>query len=490
MEDGIILFQPGRLVQNPYAPVPEFSGATVDGTFVSSGDSLSIALHPENRVLTAEFAAPHFSDHRQTVYEVLLSPIESTWRSVEAPQVSFTSLPPGEYTLDVRATASNGKTGTTAQPLRITVVAPWWTRAWFVLLMVASGGFVLLSTFRWRMSDLRKQNERLDEKVHDRTRELTKKAGELEVANQTKSRFFSNVSHELRTPLTLIKGYLEEVHNSNSHEDPINHKRITRARGLTDRMDDLVGQLLDLSRADNDRLVLEAIPADLSSFTARVVSHFRIAAERKFIDLSFECDADRIPVSFDPIKMDQVVSNLISNAIKFTPNHGSVWVTLSQENSKAVLTVADTGPGIPEGEQSRIFERFYQVESELTRKHDGLGVGLALSNDLVRLHGGLLGVRSQEGEGAVFTVTLEALEIDHEVVFFHDAPISTREVDQALKPIVGPNDKRPLLLLVEDNRELRKLVRDILSDLFEIIEAADGTEGWNCLLYTSPSPRD
>ena len=486
MEDGMILFHPDHLIQNPFAPVSEFSGATIDGSFISPGDSLSITLRPNNRVLTIEFAAPHFSDHRQTSYEVLLSPLESEWRSVEAPQVSFTSLPPGEYTLDVRATTSNGKSGMTEQPLHIVVEAPWWTSAWFILLVVASGGFVIFSTFRWRMSDLRKQNERLDEKVRNRTRELTQKAGELEVANQTKSRFFSNVSHELRTPLTLIKGYLEEVHNSNSHQDPINHKRIARARGLTDRMDDLVGQLLDLSRADNDRLELKAIPADLCSFTARVVSHFRIAAERKFIDLSFECDADRIPVNFDPIKMDQVVSNLISNAIKFTPNHGSVWVTLSQENSKAVLTVADTGPGIPETEQSRIFERFYQVESELTREHDGLGVGLALSNDLVRLHEGTLAVRSQEGEGAVFSVTLRALEIDHEVVYFRDTPISMRQTDESLLPKSSLSDDRPLLLLVEDNRELRRHVRDILTDLFEIVEASDGTEGWKAVQLRNP----
>ena len=486
MEDGMILFQPDDLIQNPFAPIPEFSGTTVDGSFVSPGDSLTIVLQPENRVLTAEFAAPHFSDHRQTSYEVLLSPLEATWRPVEAPQVSFTSLPPGDYTLQVRATTSNGKSGTTLRPLRITVEAPWWTRPWFVLLVVVSGGILLFATFRWRMSDLRKQNERLDKEVSNRTRELTQKASELEVANQTKSRFFSNVSHELRTPLTLIKGYLEEVHNSGTTEDPINHRRISRARGLTDRMDNLVGQLLDLSRADNDRLELEAIPADLSSFTARVVSHFRIAAERKFIDLSFECESDCIPVGFDPIKMDQVVSNLISNAIKFTPNHGSVWVSLSLNGSRAMLTVADTGPGIPEKEQSRIFERFYQVDNELTRAHDGLGVGLALSNDLVRLHGGVLEVHSVEGEGAVFTVTLDALDLHQNVVTFQDAPLAARSTDDSLTPKALQSDARPLLLLVEDNRELRRHIRDILSDLFDIVEAADGTEGWKAVQLRNP----
>ena len=489
LQDAFISFQPEELVLNPFPPIPAVSEVRVDDQQVAYGSDLPLLVGPDHRILSVAFSSPHFSNPEETLYEVRLSGLDDEWRTVDSPQISFTTLPPADYLFDVRATASNGLSATLASPMQLTVLAPWWTRWWFNLLMLGSGAGLVLLIVTWRTGDLRRQNARLDEEVARRTLELSEKALELEVANQTKSRFFSNVSHELRTPLTLIKGYLEGVQVARDNQDPldpVSRGRITRARGLTDRLDEMVGQLLDLSRADNSRLELKAVPSDLCSFVARVVAHFQIAAHRKFIDLGFESDSDQMPVMLDPIKMDQVVSNLLSNAIKFTPNNGSIWVSLNTEDDEALLSVSDTGPGIPKKEQERIFERFYQVENELTREHEGLGIGLALSSDLVKLHGGTINVVSEPGEGSVFSIRLKRISNPSGVLHFSDVPLTPGNSDVSLESPLKDAESRPTLLLVEDNRELRRHIREILVDLFEIEEASDGAEGWKKIQLRNP----
>lgn|GEM_PF-1946068 len=486
LQDAFVSFQPDELVPNPFPPNPVVSEIRVDDQPLAYGSSTPLRIESGHRILSVAFSAPHFSNPEENHYQIRLLGLDDEWRSVDSPQISFTTLPPADYLFDVRATASNGLSATLAAPLQLTILAPWWTRWWFILLMLGIGSGLVVLIISWRTTDLRRQNARLDQEVARRTQELSEKAKELEVANQTKSRFFSNVSHELRTPLTLIKGYLEDVEASPESLNAMNRQRVVRASGLADRMGGLVGQLLDLSRADNNRLELNAIPADLSSFVARVVAHFQVAANRKFIDLGFESSEDRIPVLFDPVKMDQVVSNLISNAVKFTPDNGSVWVTLDAVDGQATLRVADTGPGISAQEQERVFERFYQIDNELTREHEGLGVGLSLTHDLVRLHGGTISVESEPGEGSVFSVVLPLAEDKTHVELFSmgSGDGATENVFESVPST--PSSERPLLLIVEDNGELRRHIREILGDLFDLVEAADGAEGWQQIQLRNP----
>ncbi len=486
LADAVLELKPEELVANPFPPVPVVAEVRVDDVPASFGSNELLEISSGHRILSVAFSAPHFSNVDATRYEVKLGGFDDEWRAVDSPQITFTTLPPADYAFDVRATASNGLSATLASPLRITVLTPWWTTWWFITLMLGSGSVLIMLIVRWRTEDLRRQNTRLDQEVDRRTQELSEKAVELEIANQTKSRFFSNVSHELRTPLTLIKGYLEDVESSPDELDAMNRQRVVRANGLAQRMEGLVSQLLDLSRADNNRLELNAIAADLTSFVARVVAHFQVAANRKFIDLGFECTSDQMAVAFDPIKMDQIVSNLISNAVKFTPNNGSIWVVLEETDGQAILRVADTGPGISAPEQERIFERFYQIDNELTRKHEGLGVGLSLTYDLVRLHGGTITVDSTPGEGSVFSVALPLVadNVGLETFSVDSGDGSASSVFDAVPSMSAA--ERPLLLVVEDNNELRRHIREILSDLFDIVEANDGAEGWRHIQLRNP----
>ncbi len=187
------------------------------------------------------------------------------------------------------------------------------------------------------------------------------------------------------------------------------------------------------------------------------MSHFAIAARKKFIDLTFEHELGSLVFEFDLIKMDQIVSNLIGNALKFTPKDGSVWVALEYSGGNVVLSVADTGQGIPKENQSMVFERFYQVDSKLSRSHEGMGIGLSLTKDFVELHGGTISVESGKNEGSVFTVKipvpqlLEGSPSKSDSTQYHD--LNEFEPDRI-------NVKKKLLL-VEDNRELRVHIAEV-----------------------------
>jgi signal transduction histidine kinase/DNA-binding response OmpR family regulator len=412
-----------------------------------------------------------------------LEGFDDDWRPVRDPSVAYTGLRPDTYILHARTTTPAGLREAVPATLSIVILPPWWDTTWFILLVIASGIGVIASLFRWRVADVNLQNRRLDELVSQRTVELGQTVEMLRLANEQKSRFFSNISHELRTPLTLIGGYLEDLKEDRVDQlSPHQGKRVVRATGLVNRLDSLVTQLLDLARADGKTMQLDKKPGDLCAFVHRIVSHYSVAARRNFIDLTFEHQEAAVWFEYDPIKLDQVVSNLIGNALKFTPKNGSVWISLAVNKGTVELTVADTGSGIPEESLDRIFERFYQVDGGLTREHEGLGIGLSLTKDFVELHGGTISVRSQQGEGAVFTVSIPAPEIGdtapapEEAALYHDLT----EYD------VASDTEMKTLLLVEDNRELRKHIVDVLSDLFNIKEAAEGASAWKIIQKQAP----
>ena len=487
LQDGIYLFHPDLIKQNPFEPAPLVVGALLDGEWHQVDDQIPLEIPPQTSVVTFQLASPHFGT-ASTRYEILMEGFESEWRETTGAEVTFTKLTPDDYTLRVRATTSNGLTGELATPVRIVVTPPWWFRSWFFVVMTLSGAAIFVALFKWRVMDITKQNQRLDDLVKQRTIQLAAQTEELKEVNEMKSRFFSNVSHELRTPLTLIGGYLEDLQASDiESQGPKNQQRLARAHGLTERLDGLVTQLLELARADGNRLKLNAQPGDLVPFTQRIVAHFSVAANRKFIDLSFETDTSHLWVDFDPLKMDQIISNLINNAIKFTPRNGSVWVTLTIEDGQAALWVADTGPGISTHDQKKIFERFFQVENEMTRHHDGLGIGLALTNDLVQLHQGSITVSSEPGEGTVFKLKFPITVAGDGAAPDSESPEPERKKTPTFIATdltdVGP---RPKLLLVEDNAELRRQLHDVLQDQFEIVEAANGEEGWKVMSRQSP----
>ena len=334
-----------------------------------------------------------------------------------------------------------------------------------------------------------------------------KRAESLAELDRAKTTFFSNISHEFRTPLTLMLGPLENLRTTGFAPDVREEVEIVHRNGL--RLLKLVNTLLDFSRLEAGRIQAIYRPVNLASQTAELASVFRSAMERAGLLYRVHCEPLPELVYVDLEMWERIVLNLLSNAFKFTLT-GSVEVTLRAVDGCAELSIIDTGTGIPEAELPRIFERFHRIEGTPRRTHEGTGIGLALVDELVRLHGGVVRVESQLNFGTIFRVTIpfgvahlpsERVTQDSGV---RDSAIGAAPfVEEAVRWLPGEssgeeaflqdleNDaldsrpgqpqidvgKRPRVLLVDDSRDMREYVERLLSLRYDVISASNGSDG-------------
>jgi PAS domain S-box-containing protein len=338
--------------------------------------------------------------------------------------------------------------------------------------------------------------------AYDTERRRAEALAELDCA---KTQFFSNVSHEFRTPLTLMLGPLEEVlAEGREHLSPEQHEQLVVAHRNALRLLKLVNTLLDFSRIEAGRLQAVYEPADLCTFTQEVSSVFRSAMEKAGLGFLIECEPISEPVYVDRDMWEKIVLNLLSNALKFT-FEGSITVRLRAVGKGVQLSITDTGTGIPQEELPRIFERFHRVESSQGRTFEGTGIGLALVRELARLHGGTVDVTSSPGAGSTFQVTIP-LGKDHlpaNRVQANPRPRSTAAyaetyVEEAQRwlpqgpgastdePIVSmppsasatsamqTGNQPELILLADDNADMREYVAHLLRDKYRVHSVSDG----------------
>ncbi len=333
--------------------------------------------------------------------------------------------------------------------------------------------------------------------------EERRRAEALAELDRTKTAFFSNVSHEFRTPLTLMLAPLEDVLNGARLADT-ERQQLEIAHRNSLRLLRLVNTLLDFSRLEAGRLQPSFEPIDLAVLTADTASGFRSATERAGLTLDIACEPIAEPVYVDRDMWEKVTLNLLSNAFKFTFD-GGVAIALRRDGSNVVLAVSDTGVGIPEHELTRVFERFHRIEGQRSRTFEGSGIGLALSSELVRLHGGTIEASSVPGRGSTFTVTLplgfahlpadrigatqqrtgtrreafveEAMRWLPDVI---DASATTSTASAALS---GP---MPRILVADDNADMRAYVARLLRDRYEVTAVPDGAAAL-AALRTAPA---
>lgn len=338
-----------------------------------------------------------------------------------------------------------------------------------------------------------------------------KRAEALAEIDRAKSLFFSNVSHEFRTPLTLILGPLEEVLADASHAlSPGQREHLTFVLRNALRLLKLVNTLLDFSRLEAGRIEASYEEIDLPQVTTELASLFRSAIERAGLAFTVECRPLSAPACVDREMWEKIVLNLLSNALKFT-FQGEIALTLHEENGKAVLSVRDTGIGIPADEQPRVFDRFHRVQGARARSHEGSGIGLALIQELVKLHGGDAKVESAVGKGSTFTITIPlgrehllkerigALRTLHSTAlgaapFIEEAgrwvpsgdsaPLERPGFADAILPsdgIAAPADvpsrfRSSRVLLADDNADLRAYVTSLLTPHFNVEAVTNGEE--------------
>ncbi|MEM8557041.1 MAG: ATP-binding protein [Bacteroidota bacterium] len=484
------------------------------------GDSLRIASGPvqlaaHERRFTIPYIGLTFRHPEAVTYRYRLDGLDADWvEAGTAREATYTNVPPGAYTFRVQARNRTGVWSEADGTLALTVAPFFYETRWFAGLCLVVVLALLTGGYRARVQHVRKREAELDALVRERTEDLEREketvaaqAAMLRSLDEAKSQLFANVSHEFRTPLTLILGPLEDLQDGAL--GPLPPGMADYVGGAIDnsrRLLRLVNQLLDIARLESGRLVLQARALDAVAFTARSVKAFGPWAERSRVSLRFEGPGQPVIATLDPEQYEKVLTNLLGNALKFTPEGGSVAVTLHKEPGTAgpgalVLTVEDNGPGIAPQHLHRVFERFYQADASPTRRQEGTGIGLALTRQLVERHGGTVKVTSTVGEGTTFRARFPLGQ-----AHFHDADLadpSATDPDDAVDIDLGgngiagassvlltsaveagqngtvsvPPDAAPdatTVLVVDDNPDIRAYVRRHLARHYCVLEAADG----------------
>ena len=481
--NGISAFDPDNITLNPYSPGPVITQIRINNQEILPGDSTGLLRHSieythritlryNQNLLNLHFVILDYTAPDKNQYRYRLKGAHSNWIEVgNQRSASFTDLKPGKYTFEVQGANSSGIWSDTTTSLQITVLPPWWaTRiAWLIYSLMAAGLFLLI--YRAHINRIKLRN-RLDFE--------TREAERLAELDQVKSRFFSGITHEFRTPLTLIlepvRQMLEEDREGRFRE------RLRMVAGNSERLLELVNQLLDLAKMESGQMKPDLREGDIQEVIRRVYQSFLPLAGKKDIRMSYRGPEQVPPFRFDRDIVEKAVTNLLSNAVKFTPEHGTIALRTIQMPGGLEIEVEDSGPGIPEAEQSRIFDRFYQSESATTRHAGGTGIGLALTRELIELVGGRIRVNSREGAGSAFTIWLPAsanpAETRAEAVH---SPVEP-ENDPQEEPLnyrrpTTPADQKTLILLVEDHPEMRRFVKSSMPDQFSVVEASTGDEG-------------
>jgi PAS domain S-box-containing protein len=328
------------------------------------------------------------------------------------------------------------------------------------------------------------------------------RAAALAEIDRAKTQFFSNVSHEFRTPLTLMLGPMQELLADAALSGQARERlEIVHRNAL--RLQKMVNSLLDFTRIEAGRADALYEPTDLAAFTAELASSFRAACERAGLRLDVECPVLGEPVFVDRDMWEKIVLNLLSNAYKFTLE-GSISVSVTRQEHEAVLTVTDTGTGIRAADLPHVFERFHRIEGARARTHEGTGIGLALVQELVNLHGGRVSLQSAFGEGSTFTVHIPlghghlpaerlgagaahaarggrhtAAYLEEALGWRSDISVTGAESAAAMAAIsssAAEPDPRPLVLLADDNADMRNYVRRLLEASYRVVAVGDGRE--------------
>ena len=380
----------------------------------------NIRLNHSVRNLDIDFSAIQYSLSENNIVHYRLLGYEDNWQDIEGERrISYMNLPPGTYTLELKAANSNGKWIPPEELLRVTVLPPYWN-TWYFRIGVFIAIFLLIwgyISFRNRQMVL--QNKLLQEKVNDRTHELEnanqrerKARAQAEEAARAKSQFLANMSHEIRTPMNGMLGMAELLYDEKLTAEQKDHVDVIIKSG--ESLLTIINDILDFSKIESGKFELDKHTVNLVGMAEEVLSLLAGKVQGKPLELLYRLEPD-LPENIwaDGLRLRQILLNLVGNAIKFTEK-GEICIWISRdaslengELSRVRFSVSDTGIGIPEDKQSQLFESFTQVDASTTRKYGGTGLGLSISSRLTLLMGGKLKVDSVMGEGSTFYFSID-----------------------------------------------------------------------------------
>lgn len=481
--NGLCYFTPSYILEKRQAPKAIIGKITVFEPLVSeNSNETEISLinkesvrlkHLQNN-FNISFSIQDYSLNERVEYAYMLKGLENSWYTVKDPNnVTFRNLPPGKYEFMIKTRIRNQEWSDEISSIEIIIAPPFWLSWWAKLLYLISGTALLfIGLWAYRRKLNLEYLYESEKKSHEQEQEL----------NDERLRFYTNITHELRTPLTLILGPLEDLVKSNTLSSK-DHHRISVIHQSAVRLLNLINQILDFRKTETQNKRLCVTKGNLTNTVYEVGLKYKELNSKPDIQILIEAEEENMFLFFDKEIITMILDNLISNALKYT-DKGYIriraeWVT---ENGirYAQLSVEDTGYGIGKEALAHIFERYYQESGE--HQASGTGIGLALVKNLVKLHEGDIQVKSLPDIGTTFYLRLLAENTYPQAL--HGEDIHTEKQDakaedstMKLEAIEPDKNARPIILVVEDNADIRNYIADSFTNLYEVKTAANGKEG-------------
>ncbi len=475
---GICFFNPQQLTE-PKAVSPiqiincERVGKLSDqfaSRLISPNKEGIICLSHDDNTFKINFTIKDFSQEGNVEYSYMMKGLDDQWYETEGDnEVTFRNLKPGDYTFIIRAKLKNQdwEDASTAE-MKVVVNPPlwltWWAKLCYVLLIMGILGYF----FRSYQKQLLLRNSLVQEKWESKQRQQV---------NEERLRFFTNITHELRTPLTLILGPLEDLMEDKEIAERVHHK-IGCIHASAERLLNLINDILEFRKTQTQNRKLTVAKANLGAFVREIGVRFKDLNQNSRLNIRLNIKTGVPELYFDSEVINTVINNLMSNAIKYTPE-GSITLSLTMpEDNTVAIAVEDTGYGIDKDALPHICDRYYQENGN--HQASGTGIGLALVKSLATLHQAELTVESEKGRGSKFTFSLktdrtypEALHKDDN----QDLATAENAEENETTSKEPTEDIRPLLLIVEDNADIRLYIEESLHEDYRIIQACNGREG-------------
>lgn len=466
--EGLNWFNPNQLTFNPIKPktiITKFEVYAKDQPLTQN-----IAYKFNKNTVTFTFSSLHFSQPTRNLYKYQLVNYDTYWTEAGNNNTAhYTNLPPNDYTFKVISSNYDGVWNTLPATYSFTIKQPWYlskvAMIGYVLLFII-GTFLTYTYLKWRWH--MKMQLQYELKEIERLKKL----------DEFKTRIYTNISHEFRTPLTLISGPVEkQLSRPNLSED--DKKELTLVQNNSKRLLNLVNQLLDLSKLESGNLKLSVSKGNITAFLKQITAAFEFKAKDKTINFTFYIQAIK-EAWFDIDVLEKITSNLLSNAIKYTPTNGDIHFEAIEKNGQIIITVINNGNTISNKELSKLFQRYYQN----SKNADGMGIGLSIVKELAILSHGNIVAHTMNTDDIQFTLTLpiersfySASEINNEEQLIDNFEIYSETLREVKPKTIHKTDEKPILLIVEDDKDIRDFISSNFKDNYDIKEAPNGAIG-------------
>lgn len=487
-ENGVAIVSPDLNNYNIDLPEPRITGFRIYGegaTPEAISATRAVTLKHTDNTFSVEFNVMDYALADVVEFSCKLDGFDDRWHVVrQSNEATYRNVPHGDYIYRVRARVRNGEWGETEAALPITIEPPLWLTWWAKLIYA----FIFVG-IAWLLFSVYNRHISLSHTLElEREKNIRQK-----MLDDERQRFFTNMTHELRTPLTLILGPLEDLKHDT--EIPLRQaNKIATIHNSAQKLLGLINRLLDFRKTELQKQTLCVKMGNVATVIHEIVASYKELNRNR--DLTYALHiSPAVPqrLLFDTDVVQTAINNLLSNAVKYT-KRGSITINIdvigSADDQQLSITVADTGIGIPEYALPHVFDRYYQVEDS-DHHTSGTGIGLALTKNLIKLHGGDIIVESQVGVGTTFKITIPIRDAFEGAVRLDDD-----NENEVATPQTEPNvsdaeptdetDRKPIMLVVEDNSDILSYIRDSFEGQFEVVTATNGNEGLAAARHTLP----